>query len=359
MYVGAALLLPEGFDTHPGVHYPVAYYQDHFFPTIRGFREQPPDPSAKGPDSASQAEGYRFYHLWTSGKLPRMIVAMFQDPNPYFDDSYAVNSANVGPYGDALLNELMPYLERRFRAIGQSWARTVYGGSTGGWRALGLQVFYPDVFNGTWAFCPDVVDFRGYRIVNIYENRNAYYDETEWRRVARPGYRTIYGEILSTFEERNRIEYVIGPNGRSGGQHDIWPAVFGPVGSDGYYRPLYDKWTGVIDPSVAAYWREHYDLRYILERDWSALGPKLRGKIHVEMGDADNGYLNIGVYHLDDFLKNTKNPPYDGSIEYGRLRGHCYTGTPDGKSMNEYWLPIMAEHITKTAPSSADLSWKY
>lgn len=357
MYVGAAVLLPEGWDTHPNARYPVAYWQGHFAPTIRGFRETPPPAGSPAADSAA----YRFYQLWTSRDFPRMIVVQQQDANPYFDDSYAVNSVNVGPYGDALWKELMPYLEQNFRAIDQPWGRVLYGGSTGGWRALGVQVFYPDLFAGTWAFCPDPVDFRGYRSVNLYENQNAYYQEFDGgRRVPRPGYRTILGELLSTFEQRNLIEHVVGPNGRSGGQHDIWPAVFGPVGSDGFYKPPYDKVTGEVDRSVVQYWRDHYDLRYILERDWATLGPKLRGKIHVTMGDMDNGYLTISAYHLDNFLRNAKNPPAEAQFIHERLRGHCYSAVPEGKSVNEYWLPIMADYIVKHAPPGVDLTgWKY
>ena len=95
---------------------------------------------------------------------------------------------------------------------------------------------------------------------------------------------------------------MLGTHGRSAGQHDAWASVFGPVGDDGYYKPLYDKVTGAIDPEVATYWRDHYDLRYILQRDWATLGPKLRGKIHITSGTMDNGYLNNAVYQMEEFL---------------------------------------------------------
>jgi hypothetical protein len=126
MYIGALVLLPEGFDTHPDARYPVAYLQSHFTPAFRNFVENPDN---------------SFFKEWTSPNFPRFLLVVPQDPNPFYDDSYAVNSANVGPYEDALTQELVPYVEQKFRAIGQPWARTLFGGSTGGWRAFALQVF--------------------------------------------------------------------------------------------------------------------------------------------------------------------------------------------------------------------------
>ena len=205
-----------------------------------------------------------------------------------------------------------PHIEQKFRGIGQGWARTLYGGSTGGWESLAVQIFYPDEYNGTWTFCPDPIDFRAYSLVDIYSHKNAYFSDGRWKRTPRPGFQNEIGEVLSTNEEMNHLELVLGTNARSGYQYDIWQAVFGPVGDDGYPKPIWDKRTGVIDRDVAAYWREHYDLRYILERDWKTLGPKLKGKIHIYTGDMDNWYLHNAVYLMEAFLKSTKDPYYDG-----------------------------------------------
>lgn len=380
MYLGAIILLPEGFDEHPEARYPLMVYQGHFerkFDTLVGFREEPPDPGAKPERTSSSGVWEEFYRLfdeyshkfykdWTGPNFPRMILVTIQHANPYFDDSYAVNSANVGPYGDAITYELIPYIEKNFRGIGEGWARTLYGGSTGGWESLGVQIFYPDEYNGTWTFCPDPIDFRAYTSVNIYENKNAYYMDSRWKRTPRPGFRNELGEVLSTNEEMNHLELVLGENSRSGYQFDIWQAVFGPVGDDGYPKPIWDKKTGVIDRSVAEYWREHYDLRYLLEKNWERIGPKLRGKIHIYTGDMDNWYLNNAVYLMEDFLKHTKNPPYEGSVEYGDRHPHCWCGG-EGLSLplsmltiNQRFAPVMAEHMIKTAPPGADVtSWRY
>ena len=269
-------------------------------------------------------------------------------------------------HGDAITYELIPYIEKKFRGIGEGWARTLYGGSTGGWESLAVQIFYPDEYNGTWTFCPDPIDFRAYVLVDIYEHSNAYYVDSQWKRTPIPGFRSYLGEVLATNEEANHLELVIGTNSRSGGQYDIWQAVFGPVGEDGYPKPIWDKRTGKIDHSVAEYWRENYDLRYILERDWKTLGPKLKGKIHIYTGDMDNWYLNNAVYLMEEFLKSTKAPYYDGTVKYGDRHPHCWCGDYENPlsismlTVNQRFAPIMVKHILKAAPPGADtISWRY
>lgn len=376
MYLGACVLLPEGFDEHPEARYPLVIFHGHFPYTFGGFRETPPDPDLKpdyserfkihGYNKIVQEYAYQFYKDWTSRNFPRVIIIEIQHANPYYDDSYAVNSANLGPYGDAITYELIPYIEKKYRGISKGWARFLYGGSTGGWEALAVQIFYPDEYNGCWAACPDPIDFRAYTIVNIYEHKNAYYVDSEWKRTPRPGTRNYLGEVSATLEETNLRELVLGTHGRSGDQWDIWQAVFSPVGEDGYPKPIWDKKTGEIDRSVAEYWREHYDLRHILERDWKKLGPKLQGKIHIYCGDMDNFYLNNAVYLMEDFLKNTKDPYYDGEVDYGDRAEHCWNGDhtqPNYISRLRYhqmFIPKIVERIDKSAPPGADLtSWRY
>jgi len=366
--LGAIVLLPKGWDTHPNARYPIVVHHGHFPPNMEsdGWRDTPPDASATGTQREQQAAAYAFYQAWNGPNFPRMIHLLVQHPTPYFDDSYAVNSENNGPYGDAITRDLIPLVERKFRGIGQGWARALVGGSTGGWEALGVQVFYPDEYNGAWALCPDPIDFRSYRSVNIYDDKNAYYyDDNPWKHTARPGYRDARGHLYSTFEERNLVELAIGTHGRSAGQHDGWASVFGPVGPDGYYKPLYDKATGAIDPDVARYWRDHYDLRFIMQRDWGTLGPKLRGKVHITSGTMDNGYLNNAVYQMEEFLMRAR-PSSEAEIVYGERREHCFTGDTSvsnaagNRTVHQRYMPAMAAWMQKTAPAGADVtSWRY
>jgi hypothetical protein len=376
MYLGAHILVPEGFDDHPEAHYPLAVFHGHFPADIEGLRTEPPDPNLKpdyserfhlaGYNRIQQEEAYKFYQTWISPKFARFLVVEIEHANPYYDDSYAVNSANLGPYGDAIETELIPYIEQHFRAIGQGWARFLYGGSTGGWEALAVQMFYPDDYNGTFAACPDPVDFRAFTVVNLYKDRNAYFLQGAHMNIAEPAMRDYLGHVTATQQTINYYELALGTKGRSGQQYDIWQAVYSPVGSDGYPVKIFDKVTGDIDRTVADYWREHYDLSHILQRDWSTLGPKLQGKIHIYVGSADTYYLNDAVYYIEDFLKSTTNPPYGGEVKYGDRAEHCWNGDPNLPNAysrlhyNTMYLPMMLERMEKTAPPGADLtSWRY
>ncbi len=377
MHLGAVVLLPWGFDEHPWARYPVAIFHGHFPRTFDDFREEPP--AANLPceyserfhldcyNRVEQEQAHQLFLDWTSPGFPRFIVVQIQHANPYCDDSYAVNSDNVGPYGDAIQHELIPYVEKAFRGLGQGWARFTYGGSTGGWEALAVQTLYPDEYNGCWAACPDPIDFRAYVTTNLYEDANAYYAEGPFGRVPRPSHRDWLGHVSATLEQSNRAELVLGTHGRSGGQFDIWEAVFSPVGEDGYPKRIFDKRTGVVDRAVAAHWKDHHDLGHILQRDWSkGLGRKLEGKVHIYVGDMDNYYLNDAVYFVEDFLKTTSDPPYGGEVDYGDRAEHCWNGDhtrPNAVSRLRYiqmFAPKMMERIEKTAPPGADLkSWRY
>lgn len=370
--LGASVLLPAGYDRHPNARYPAVYYFGHYasdFATPVGFSETSPSPWLDEPAATSQEYAYRLYRDWRAGRLPHMLVVSVQHPNPYYDDSYGVNSANLGPYGDAIVQELIPYVERRFRGMGEPWARAVYGDSTGGWAALAQQVFYPDEYGGVWSLCPDPVDFRAFQTTDLYADPNVYWEEVAGRRRPRPDGRDPEGNVLTTVEGMNRLERVLGTHGRSGEQFDAWEAVYGPAGDDGYPRPAWDKATGAIDRGVATYWRERYDLSHILARDWRTLGPKLQGKIHVTMGDKDSYYLDGAVRLLARFLEGTREagrgPFYAGSVELGKNQPHCYTGG-DGDpiagrlSLNQRLLPEIQRHMLATAPPGADVaSWRY
>jgi hypothetical protein len=376
MYLGAHVLLPAGFDEHPEARYPLAVFHGHFPADFAGFRTEPPDDNLECERSErydldcynriEQEEAYNFYRTWVSPDFPRMLIIQIQHANPYYDDSYAVNSENLGPYGDAITYELIPYIEQQFRGIGEGWARFLYGGSTGGWEAFGVQVFYPDEFNGAFAACPDSLDFRHYSPVNIYEDANAYRMQGDFTTVERPAYRDYLGNITVTMEDENHMELVIGDKSRSGGQWDIWEAVYSPMGEDGYPMRIWDKMTGEINRSVAEYWKENYDMRYILERDWETLGPKLEGKLHVYAGDMDNFHLNNAVYLLEEFLESTEDPYYAGQIDYGDRFEHCWNGDHENPNYlsrlryNTMYVPKILQRIAATAPAGADVtSWRY
>ena len=339
IFIGAIVLLPKDYDAHPDVRYPVNYVQGHF--------------ARSSPGGFGSGRG-DFDKFWLAGGTPRMIYVTLLHPSPYYDDSYGVDSANNGPYGDAIMQELIPAIEKQFRIIREPWARMQSGGSTGGWIAAAHQVFYPDFYGGTFASCPDAVDFRAHQIVNVYDDDNAYWLDKGWTKIERPNRRRIDGNVDEMMKDENWFELVVGDHSRSGGQWDIWEATYGPVGADGYPKPIWDKRTGKIDKEVAAYWRKNYDLRAIVEANWTTLGPKIAKKLNVYVGDMDSYYLNNGVHMLDRFLKTASNPPFAGEVLFQPLAPHCWG--PRGTDLHQK----MVTQIEKFAPSGADLrSWKY
>ena len=378
MYLGAHILLPEGYDAHPNARYPLVINHGHFPDTIGGFREEPPDPNLRsevlravsrleGYNRTEQELAYQLYKDWTAPDYPRYLLVEIQHANPYYDDSYAVNSANLGPYGDAITYELIPYLEKKYRAIGAGWARFMYGGSTGGWEALAAQILYPDEYNGCWAACPDPIDFRQYTVVNIYEDENAYFWKGPFATVVdTPAHRDYLGHLQATVEQTNRLEpssarraarAASGTSGRRSTRRSAPTATRSRSG------------TSAPESSTRRsrrYWKENYDLVAIMKRDWDkGLGKKLAGKIHIYVGEADNYYLNNAVYLAEDFLRTT-DPYYGGEIDYGPRAEHCWNGDhtrPNAISRLRYhqmFAPKIVERIEKSAPPGADLkSWRY
>ena len=372
MFLQANVLVPHNFDKNSKDKYPLMIFHGHFPNTFRGFRTEPPTApkvdtifntrfGITGYKYIQEKEAYDLYKNWISDDFPRFIAIEIQHQNPYYDDSYAVNSANLGPYGDAITYELIPHVENLFNGVGKGWGRFLYGGSTGGWEALAVQVFYPKEYNGCFAACPDPIDFRAFTVVNIYEDENAYYHKSYYKKTLRAGMRDGKGIIKSHLIDMNHREMVLGSKGRSGDQWDIWQAVFSPTGTDGYPKPIWDKKSGEIDKNVAEYWKENYDLSYILRRDWNKIGNDLRGKLYIYCGDMDNYYLNNAVVLTEQFLESTKNPYYNGEVDYGNLAEHCWNGDHENPNhisrlrYNTMYLPKIKERLKQSAPKNHNL----
>ncbi len=325
IFLRAGVILPRNFERQPDRKYPLLVH-------IGGY-------ASRFTDVAQMMRpGSSFHADWMAEDTPEMILVHLDGAGP-LGDPYQVDSANHGPYGAAVTRELLPLVEQQFRGIGRGEARFLDGGSTGGWVALALQVFYPDYFNGAWSFCPDSVDFRSFQLVNIYEDDNAYINQHGFER---PGARDTSGDVRYTMRHECQVENVLGRGDSwtlSGGQWGAWNATYGARGADGFPVPLWDPKTGTIDPKAAAHWKK-YDLRRMLEANWAELGPKLKGKLHIWVGEADDYFLNNAVHRLDNFL-STAEPPFEGSISYGRGQGHCWIGITQ-KAM----MKAMAERLS-------------
>jgi hypothetical protein len=324
IHLRAGIILPRDFDKDPARRYPLRVQIGGYGTRYTIVQRM-------------MATGSGFRRTWLADDTPRMVLLQLDGDGP-FGDCYQVNSDNNGPYGDAVTQELIPYIEKQFRCLGEPSARVLTGGSTGGWVSLALQIFYPDFFNGTWSGYPDGVDFRAFQLVNIYQNDNAYVNRWGFER---PSARALNGDVKFTIRHECQMENVLGAGDSwtmSGQQWGAWNAVYGPRGADGRPVPLWDAKTGKINHSVVEHWKK-YDLRMTLQQNWKQLAPRLRGKLHLWVGEADDYFLNNAVHLLDAFLA-TAEPPYEGRITYGPGQGHGWTPISEAEMMKEMMAAV-------------------
>jgi len=360
MTIGAEVLIPKDFDKHPGARYPAIYTYGHFGGSFN-FDTDPASDSEGARRAAADANvktGYQFAQEWSGEKFPRMVGITLETPGPYFFESYALNSANNGPWGDAITKELMPYLEKTFRLIDQPYGRIVEGASTGGWEALALQLHYPDLFGGAWIFNPDPIDFTRYQLTDIYKEDNMFTLKiNDWITQEKPFRRSREGHPLVDLRTLAALEGMLGSKGRSYYQLGIWQTTHGPVGPDGYPVMLYDYKTGVINKDVVKYMREKgFDLSGYARDNWATLGPKLRGKLHFFAGEMDDFYLNLAVYRFQEMIAEVAGKDYPIRFEYGRpKKGHNWHHTDWAGVVRE-----VADHVRKNAPAGAPVDqWNY
>ena len=360
MPVGVNVLLPKGYATHPHSRYPVIFHMGHFteYAPFHFPMKEPPKTDGPPPEQSPRW----LWEKWIADDTPRVIVVTLLTPIPYYDDSYLVNSPNTGPWQDVLIKELLPYINREFRTIDEPWARVLTGGSTGGWISLYTQITQPDSFGGAWVYCPDMVDYRSLVQTDMYHEKNYFTpDGYKWLLPERPYSRTVTGKWAVSARQFAQLSSALGDKSRGGEWIDAYAAIFGPVGPDGYPVPLIDWKSGAIDHHVAETWRDSgFDLRYFMEKNWSTLGPKVRGQLSFLCGDMDQFYTNNALYLLEDFLKTTTNPPYEGSFRYGRpMIGHTFNGI----GLDPWPFALMREmvaHMRRRQPKGYDNDqWNY
>ena len=352
MYMGATVLLPKGYDDpkNRDRKYPVVYAAGHY-------SERPPfrfvEPGSGKPSN-------EFSDWWMSDKAPRFIICTWRSENPWYDDSYYVNTPNYGPYGDATVKELIPAIEKRFRIYAEPWARTIEGCSTGGGIAAYQVIFYPKFWCGAWPGAPDQMDFRAYMLVNIYSDPNAYF----WDKGLIPGSikvprlakRTPQGDSIYTMEHENDWEHAIATKGRSQrGDWDMWQALYCPVGPDGYPATLWDKETGVIDHAVANACKP-MDMSIYVTEHWPTIGKDLSGKLHYWVGTNDDYFLNLGVQYFQQETDKLTNPKANFTFDYVQGAGHCGRKLfPRGGTIG--LLTEMTRTMRDAAPKAEDKWW--
>lgn len=274
----ATVTVPESYQDNPDQRYPVIY-------EIPGF----------GGTHLDKRQLQR--HLAPStNDLDVEFIKVMLDPSCPGGHHVFANSVNNGPYGDALVQELIPEIDRQFRTDAREQGRFLTGHSSGGWSSFWLQLQYPNFFGGTWSTSPDPLDFRDFQRINLYEpTDNMFVDAAGERRpLAR-----MNGKVLVWYDDFSHMEDVLG----DGGQLRSFEFVFSPRGKDGHPQQIWIRQTGEINTEVAEYWKA-YDVNLFLQQNWKNLEPQLRGKLHLYMGDQDNFYLEGATMLVKESLNS-------------------------------------------------------
>jgi S-formylglutathione hydrolase FrmB len=206
-----------------------------------------------------------------------------------------VDSRVNGPWGRALVEEMIPHIEEQFRVVRDAGQRFIMGQSTGGYASLWLQLHYPSAFGGCWSVSPDPVDFSAFIGINLYEKGVNFYVDQQG--APRPFF-LINGKPLYTMQQIVAMETLIG----DGEQTQAFEAEFGLPDHQGRPRQLFDRKTGKVHASVVKSW-EPYDLGRFIQRNWSRLSAQLRDKVHIYAGANDNFFLQKAVQELAEKAK--------------------------------------------------------
>jgi S-formylglutathione hydrolase FrmB len=311
----AGVVLPPGYGKDPKKTY-AGVYQVHGF---------------GGDHTAAWRQGGQIVRERGEDKSAEMIHIYLDGSFPTGHHEFA-DSVNNGPWGKALTEEFIPHLEKRFRLANKAYARFLTGHSSGGWSTLWLQVTYPDFFGGTWSTAPDPVDLRSFTGIDVTPGStdNAYRErDGSPKQLVRMG-----GKFIVSIEQFARQEEV---TGEYGGQFASFEWVWSPRGEDGRPMKMFNRESGELNQEVLKYW-QNYDIRLILENNWTRLAPKLKGKINVICGDADTFRLEEAVKMLCGFFKEKGS---DAVCELVPERDHMnlyqpYQTYPDGLAARIY-----------------------
>lgn len=364
MFLEASVLLPKDYDKDASRRYPVIYSSNLDDPFEFSTSKPSQEPEEKRHHEYNGGEdGYQFYQSWNGANFPRVIAVTLVHPTPFYNWPPALNSRNIGPYDDAVMQELIPEVEKRFRIIAAPYARVISGRPTGagGRGALAMVLHHPDFFGGAWVFYPWGFDYRHYFGLNIYQSKNAYTLKPslvpEWMRRHNDWYsaevnfiRTLDGHPLVSMRAQSLSNEVYGKPGLDG-EFGFDFALNGPVGADGYPKPLWDAQTGAIDAAVREDWRKQ-DLAEYAHRNWAKLSEPLKGKLHFFVGETDEYHRAEGVHAFEDFVRGASGPSYPITFRYDPQRGNGFQPMTNAQLVRD-----MAASIRRNAPAGADTRW--
>jgi hypothetical protein len=322
-YLEAAVVLPPSYAAEPERRYPAVY-------TMPGY----------GGSHTNISRGTRDQERYGMNMYGLEKVFVFLELNCALGTHCFVDSENNGPWGRALIEEFIPFIEKNFRVIPEADTRLLTGQSSGAWAALWLQVGHPDFFGGAWPVSPDPVDFRSFCGVDLYAKDANVFTEEEPGGSRRPRPLIYSGDkIVSTWKDISDKEAVIGP----GGFMETFEAEFSPKGKDGRPERMWDRRTGRVNASVVDHWKR-FDVSRVLRENWDSLAPRLRGKLHIYVADDDDVRLDDPIRLLREEIEKLDRggnaaqggDPADGAFAFIKI-------LPTGGHGSGVWVQIIEE----------------
>ncbi len=308
IYEHVGVLLPSHYFEHPNKEYPIYYYIGGGDSDCRYL-------------SLTMDLSKEFAEWWMSDDAPQIIIVYLDGTqNRNF---YHLDSDNLGPHGASLINEVIPFIEKKYRGTTSATTRFIGGCSTGGYGSLALQLFYPTMFNGVYSYSPDPISFTNCLYTDIYKESNYFYDTY--------GYTKMFNELGRTNRPISVKDWVSFENvlGKSGTYLDanhgsaVSALTFSPKGENGLPLPMFDAVTGEIDHAVVTHW-SNYDLNLYIANNWDKIGTDLTGKIYISSNERDDYFLDGAVRVFENTLSNLSEPLPNATIEWVPGNGHCH-----------------------------------
>lgn len=300
----AAVVLPAGFQKEPDRIYPVVY----IIPGWGGTHHQ-----------ALAAGARKAYGIGTG--TDKIYVFLNPESQTPFGLHGFVDSRVNGPWGKALIEELMPFVQKNFRGSADPRLNFLTGQSTGGYSVVWLALNYPGMFGGAWSTSPDPLDFSNFIGVNLYKDENYYTGTNGDER----GFNKVNGSFVSTLRKTCLLESFEG----DGGQQQSFAAEFGKPAKDGRPVNVFDVQTGKINKVVLSTWKKYDMTLYVLSHA-GKLKKLMKGPVHIFAGSADNFLLNSSALSFAEKIKNIGLPIRVEEIpgaDHFRVRNNSVTET--------------------------------
>jgi hypothetical protein len=258
--------LPPGYDDEPDRRYPVVYVIQGYTGNVSMWRNRSPfrQPFIETADQ-----------VFADGQAPPAIV-VYVDAWTKYGGSQFVDSPGTGKYHSYLCDEVVPWVDGRYRTLPEAAHRAITGKSSGGFGAMITPMLRPDLFGALATHAGDTL----YELCYIPE----FGDCVRMLRDYGGDIQRWWADFNSrTAFTRKADQTLLGVLGVA--------ACFS-ADDDGQPELPFDPQTGVIREDVWRRWLDWDPVRMVPEYAYALRS--LRG-IWIDAGTSDDYFLDIGA----------------------------------------------------------------